>query len=71
MVNNAGQGYSMPFTDLDVQKVRDLFELNVFSYISMIQTFVPLLRKSNHGPMILNNTSIAGSFGLAFQTAYR
>jgi len=29
LLNNAGAGYSMPLIDLDLDKTRELFELNV------------------------------------------
>jgi NAD(P)-dependent dehydrogenase (short-subunit alcohol dehydrogenase family) len=67
LLNNAGAGYNMPFLDLDTQKVRDLFELNVFSNISTIQAFAPLLIKARG--MVINNTSIVSSFGLPIQSA--
>jgi 1-acylglycerone phosphate reductase len=70
LLNNAGAGYNMPILDLDLIEVRKLFELNVFSLISTTKTFMPLLLKSSHGGMVINNTSIAASLPLAFQGAY-
>lgn len=69
LVNNAGAGIEMPVMDLDLQEVRKLFELNVFSLISVSRAFLPLLRRSSQ-PMIVNNTSIAGSVAMPFQAAY-
>ncbi|KAF4458309.1 general amidase, partial [Fusarium albosuccineum] len=72
LVNNAGTGYSMPIIHVDLDKTRDLFELNVFSVIRVTQAFVPLLLKSNNNPLLINNTSGAGLLGcgVPFQGAY-
>jgi NAD(P)-dependent dehydrogenase (short-subunit alcohol dehydrogenase family) len=70
LINNAGVGYSMPQLDLDIQRVREVFELNVFSNIAMIQAFIPLLVQSSRGAMVLNNSSIAALLPLPMQSAY-
>ncbi|CAF9923123.1 MAG: hypothetical protein ALECFALPRED_002305 [Alectoria fallacina] len=59
LLNNSGGGYSMPLVDASLGKAREVFELNVFSIIAMTQAFMPLLLKSEHGAMIVNNTSIS------------
>ncbi|KAH8648556.1 hypothetical protein BX600DRAFT_475442 [Xylariales sp. PMI_506] len=76
LLNNAGAGYSMPFLDLDLQKLRDLFELNVISVVAVTQAFAPLLLASPRGGggggggLVINVTSISAVFGLPFQSAY-
>ncbi|PVH97428.1 dehydrogenase [Periconia macrospinosa] len=63
LLNNAGAGYSMPLLDLDLDKTRDLFELNVYSLITVTKAFLPLLRSSEmthadlRGGIVVNNTS--------------
>lgn len=63
LLNNAGAGYSMPLMDLDIGKTRQLFDLNVFSLISVTKAFLPLLMESKithggiRGGMVVNNTS--------------
>lgn len=57
LLNNAGAGYSMPLVDLDLNEARKLFDLNVWSIISMTRAFLPLLAKSEHGAIVANNTS--------------
>jgi 1-acylglycerone phosphate reductase len=72
LLNNAGAGYNTPIVDADVQKVRDLFDLNVISVIEVTQAFFPLLfrrattasqqqqqKKRSAVPMVVVNTSIA------------
>ncbi|KAK0624086.1 hypothetical protein B0T14DRAFT_192947 [Immersiella caudata] len=74
LLNNAGTGYSMPVLDLDVEKGKKLFDLNVWSVITVTRAFLPLLFKSTHsfGGLIANNTSISSipGGGLPFQTTY-
>ena len=69
IVNNAGVGYSMPQLDLDLGRVREIFELNVFSNIAMVQAFAPLLLRSE-GAIVINNSSIASVLPLPIQSAY-
>lgn len=59
LVNNSGGGYSMPLIDAEISKMRDLFELNVISYMAVTQAFLPLIRSAGPGAVIANNTSIA------------
>ncbi|KAJ4515151.1 hypothetical protein HRR83_006219 [Exophiala dermatitidis] len=73
LVNNAGGGYNMPVADISIPDAKALFDLNVWSYISVTQAFLPLLinaattntdgTESNRSPgapsLIINNTSIS------------
>lgn len=68
LVNNAGASYVMPFSDLSIAEGKKLFDLNVWSYLAVTQAFLPLLLKSNG--MIVNNTSVAGSMTMPFQSVY-
>ena len=68
LVNNAGAAFSMPFSDVSIAEGKKLFDLNVWSYLAVTQAFLPLLLKSKG--MIVNNTSVAGSVTLPFQSVY-
>ncbi|KAI1113550.1 hypothetical protein F5Y14DRAFT_417573 [Nemania sp. NC0429] len=72
LVNNAGQGYCLPLMDVDIDKARELFDLNVFSILRVTRAFLPLLLESKHGGLVINHTSavsmIAGS--IPWQGAY-
>ncbi|KAF2108649.1 IBR finger domain protein [Lophiotrema nucula] len=63
LLNNAGAGYGMPVLDLEWDKVKELFELNFFSIITVTKGFLPLLRNSQtvhggvRGGIVVNNTS--------------
>ncbi|KZT40460.1 NAD(P)-binding protein [Sistotremastrum suecicum HHB10207 ss-3] len=52
LVNNAGIVHHLPFTDLEMSAVRDLYETNVFGVMAVTQAFVPLLIASGHGKII-------------------
>ncbi|KAK5652401.1 hypothetical protein OQA88_10593 [Cercophora sp. LCS_1] len=57
ILHNAGAGFTMPLMDVDVSKARDLFDLNVWSILSVTQAFLPLLRAAAPGAMVVINTS--------------
>ncbi|RYO95539.1 hypothetical protein DL764_007674 [Monosporascus ibericus] len=72
LVNNAGAAYSLPLMDIDIDKARQLFDLNTFSMLRVSRAFFPLLMKSTYGGRIINNTSAASmtAGALPFQGAY-
>ncbi|KAK3381796.1 IBR finger domain protein [Podospora didyma] len=61
LINNAGAAYSLPLMDVDLDKARGLFDLNVFSVLAVTRACLPLLLKSTapRGAMVINNTSAA------------
>jgi len=69
LVNNAGEGYNMPVVDSDLDKVRKVFELNVFSIITVTHAFLPLL-VATPGAKVVNNISVVGVINLPFQGTY-
>ena len=68
LVNNAGGGYNMPVADIDLAKAKALFDLNVWSYITVTQAFLPLLIRAKG--MIVNNTSISSVAPTPFSSVY-
>ncbi|OAL39462.1 hypothetical protein AYO20_01332 [Fonsecaea nubica] len=81
LVNNAGGGYNMPVADLSIPDAKALFDLNVWSCISVTQAFLPLLinaaRPSAHSSstwtppsLILNNTSVSSVEPTPHNSAY-
>lgn len=70
LINNAGSAYCMPLSDASISESRKLFDLNVFSLLEVTQAFLPLLRQSNYGGIIVNNTSILSVLTLPFMGAY-
>lgn len=68
LVNNAGVLITGPSTEVDVDTVRRLFDVNVFGVYRVTQAFAPLIIE-NHG-RIVNMGSIAGNIGIRFLGAY-
>jgi 1-acylglycerone phosphate reductase len=68
LVNNAGALYAMPISDINIAQAKEQFDLNVWSYLEMVQAFLPLLMESKG--MVVNQTSIAGSTAIPFQSTY-
>jgi NAD(P)-dependent dehydrogenase (short-subunit alcohol dehydrogenase family) len=67
LVNNAGIGeWGGKPSDVDLAKVREIYETNLFGPIALTQAMLPLLRKSKHG-RIVNVSSSLGSLTLATQ----
>ena len=69
LVNNAGQGYAMPVSDLNIADAKRAFDLNVWSYVSVTQAFLPFILKSPCG-MIVNQTSVTAAVTVPFQAVY-
>src|SRR4051794_27765077 len=58
----------MPLVDADVNEVRKMFEVNVYSLVSVTQAFAPLLIASKG--TIVNIGSVAGVAPFPFQSLY-
>ena len=69
LVNNAGVGLYAPATEAPLEKVRELFDLNLFAALAMIQLVVPMMRRQRSGS-IVNVSSIAGKMTLPWFTMY-
>jgi NAD(P)-dependent dehydrogenase (short-subunit alcohol dehydrogenase family) len=65
LVNNAGIGeWNSKPSNVDLAKVREVYETNVFGPMALTQAMLPLLRKSKHG-RVVNVSSSLGSLTLA------
>jgi len=69
LVNNAGRSYSVPASDLDLDEVKALFDVNLFAVMAMVKEFVPLLIAAN-GARVINIGSVAGVMPYVFGSAY-
>ena len=63
LINNAGYGYMTPLMDVDIEKVKANYDVNVFGLLAVTQAFFPLLRAGS--ATVVNQTSIAGLQGLS------
>lgn len=68
LVNNAGIAVAGPLEFLPIDKLRLQLETNVIGQVKVIQTFLPLLRKSKG--RIVNISSVAGFTAFPFKGAY-
>lgn len=69
LINNAGRGYDAAIENIDVDKFRDLFDLNVVGYLVAIQEVVPLMHKQKGGA-IVNISSGTALMVLPHMAAY-
>lgn len=65
LINNAGiaGSGSQDLSTVDMQSLRDLFDINFFGAVQTTQQFLSLLRKAKH-PVIVNVSSELGSLSL-------
>ncbi len=68
LVNNAGIPYGGPVEFLDINKVRELFEVNFFGVIAVTQAFLPSLRRARGH--IVNMSSVGGMVSAPFVSPY-
>ena len=62
IVNNAGYGMEGTIEELDEEKMRAIFEINVFATINVTKYALPYLRRQRSG-YIINMASVAGFVG--------
>ncbi len=69
LVNNAGIGATGHFADAAPDRLRKIFEVNVFGTTETTRALLPLLREGRT-PAILNVSSIAGRCGIPARSEY-
>ncbi|KAL1648998.1 hypothetical protein SLS61_006520 [Didymella pomorum] len=68
LVNNAGQQYIMPALDVDIDAGKNLFEVNYWGALRMVQAFSGMLIKAKG--CVVNIGSGAGVVNIPFQSQY-
>jgi len=66
LVNNAGQQYIMPALDVDINAAKELFEVNYWAPLRMIQAFSSMLVDARG--FVVNIGSGAGIVSMPFQS---
>lgn len=66
LVNNAGQQYIMPALDVDIDTAKNLFEVNYWGALRMVQAFSGMLIKAKG--CVVNIGSGAGVVNIPFQS---
>lgn len=69
LINNAGWGYDATLEEIEIDKYRQLFELNVIGALVAMQTVIPIMRKQGGG-MIVNISSGTSLMSLPNMSAY-
>jgi len=69
LINNAGGSSLWPAAEAPLEKVKDLFQLDLFGPIKLIQGVLPDMLRRRRG-FIINIGSMAGRFAVPFQSAY-
>ena len=60
LINNAGKLINKSFKDLSKDDLYDIYDVNVFGVISLIQSLLPFFKKDSH---VVNISSIGGISG--------
>lgn len=68
LVNNAGIALAGPLEYVDVDRIRDQFEVNFFGHLAVTQAMLPALRQRTG--RIVNMSSMAGWLGVPFYGPY-
>jgi short-subunit dehydrogenase len=69
LINNAGRGYDAPLEEIDTNKYRQLFELDVVAPLVAMQLVIPIMRKQGGGT-IVNISSGTSLMNLPNMSAY-
>ena len=68
LVNNAGQGITMPTLDVDIGKAKELFDINLWGALRVMQAFAPLVIAAKG--TIISNCSIVTSLNGPWISSY-
>jgi 1-acylglycerone phosphate reductase len=66
LINNAGHGQTMPALDVSLDEARNLFNVNFFGVLELVQVFGPMLVKAKG--CIVNNASVGGLSPIPFNS---
>lgn len=69
LVNNAGYSYRAEIGEVDMKKMRDMFDVNLFGLVDITNRVVPLMKEQQDGE-IINVASTSGTKGSARGTSY-
>jgi len=69
LINNAGGSQLWPAADAPLDRLRALYEANVFGTVALIQGILPGMLERGSG-LIINVGSMTGKFAVPFQSGY-
>ncbi|KAF1929457.1 NAD(P)-binding protein [Didymella exigua CBS 183.55] len=76
LINSVGGGHYQPLLHLDIDKAKQLFDVNVWGFVATTQAFLPLLLanaepgKKGRKSVVVNNTSISSVLRTPYHSAY-
>ncbi|KAJ7593188.1 hypothetical protein C8J56DRAFT_930571 [Mycena floridula] len=71
LVNNAGIAYPFSVADMDMTRVKEVFEVNLFGAMLMVKTFLPMLLVcASEDARVVHIGSLAGVMPVPFGPAY-
>lgn len=69
LISNAAIGYGGSIINMDIDKIRDNYEVNVFSNFNLVQEVLKNMLKKNNGKIIIMS-SLAGIIPIPFLGSY-
>lgn len=69
LISNAAIGYGGSIINMDIDKIRDNYEINVFSNFNLVQEVLKKMLKKNNGKIIIMS-SLAGIIPIPFLGSY-
>jgi short-subunit dehydrogenase len=69
LINNAGESQIWPGADIPLDRLRALYEANIFGTVGLIQAILPGMLGRRSG-LIINIGSMTGKFSVPFQSGY-
>lgn len=52
LINNAGRNYSSSIEKIETNNIREIFELNILTPVTLIQEVIPIMRKQGGGSIV-------------------
>jgi len=62
LINNAGQGMYGPLENIDVEKYKQIMELNVYGVLRAMQAVIPQMRKQGGGQIINISSRVSKNY---------
>ena len=62
LINNAGQGMYGPLENIDIDKYKEIMELNVYGYLRAMQSVIPQMRKQGGGQIINVSSRVSKNY---------
>lgn len=69
LINNAGYSFRSAIEEIQISELRQLFDVNVYGIIRMIQAVAPIMREQGHGK-IINIGSVSGKLTTGINGGY-